>query len=100
MVKEHVLLGVDIRQTDQEPPIFLRRREVAAVVVKIPCENLSNDEQNDKDLMEKGCRRCLAENRCSRSWGENEVSTSTTIILPGGVHGSPSKGEPSPLIYR
>ncbi|KAJ7961330.1 DUF3527 domain protein [Quillaja saponaria] len=101
MVKEYVLSGVDIRQTDQESPNFIQRREVAAVVVKIPCENLScNELQNDKYLMEKECGKCLTENNWSCSSGENGVSNGTTVILPGGVHASPSKGEPSTLIYR
>lgn len=31
---------------------------------------------------------------------DNQESFSTTVILPGGSHGVPSKGEPSPLIDR
>ncbi|KVI11912.1 uncharacterized protein LOC112506857 [Cynara cardunculus var. scolymus] len=31
---------------------------------------------------------------------DNQESFSTTVILPGGNHGVPSKGEPSPLIDR
>lgn len=30
----------------------------------------------------------------------NQERFSTTVILPGGIHGVPSKGEPSPLIDR
>ncbi|KAI7755358.1 hypothetical protein M8C21_004298 [Ambrosia artemisiifolia] len=36
-----------------------------------------------------------------RSNGEdNQEGFSTTVILPGGIHGVPSKGEPSPLVDR
>ncbi|KAJ0915614.1 putative tubby-like protein [Helianthus annuus] len=31
---------------------------------------------------------------------DNQESFSTTVILPGGTHGVPSKGEPSPLVDR
>ncbi|KAJ0567060.1 hypothetical protein HanIR_Chr06g0280531 [Helianthus annuus] len=36
----------------------------------------------------------------SQNGEDNQESFSTTVILPGGTHGVPSKGEPSPLVDR
>ncbi|KEH28988.1 hypothetical protein MtrunA17_Chr4g0008861 [Medicago truncatula] len=83
MVKEYVLLGVEINQTDQGPPKFIPTMELAAVVFETSCGNSSNEQlHGDNDIMKKG---------------END---SSTVILPGGVHGSPNRGEPSSLIHR
>ncbi|PNY11543.1 hypothetical protein L195_g008151 [Trifolium pratense] len=82
MVKEYVLLGVEINQTDQGPPKLIPSMELAAVVVETSCENLSNKRLHNNDFLKKG---------------END---SSTVILPGGVHGSPNKGEPSSLLHR
>lgn len=97
-VKEYVLVGVDVRQGKEEVLEFIPNRELAAIVIKIPIENLNN-EGNDikkKDLVGKGCE----EDRCSFKIGENGGPCSTTVILPSGVHGLPSTGAPSPLIER
>lgn len=101
MVKEYVLLGADIGQTDQGPPKFIQHRELAAVVIGTPCENLSKEGLHSNDnFQKKECLKCFAEERCLCSSRENDISGSTTVILPGGVHGSPNRGEPSPLIHR
>ncbi|KAI4356549.1 hypothetical protein L6164_000566 [Bauhinia variegata] len=99
-VKEYVLLGVASR-IEKGLPKFSQSRELGAVVVEIPCESLSQKELcSDKNLLSSGCLKCLAEDRCSCDSGENEALSSTTVILPGAMHGSPDEGEPSPLIYR
>ncbi|XP_058729189.1 uncharacterized protein LOC131601399 [Vicia villosa] len=101
MNKEYVLLGVDINQTEQGPPKFIPSMEHAAVVIETLYEKLSNERiHSDYDLHEKGCLKCLADGRCLCRSGENNISVSSTVILPGGVHGSPNKGEPSSLIHR
>ncbi|KAJ1420079.1 hypothetical protein SESBI_14516 [Sesbania bispinosa] len=101
MVKELVLLGVEIDQTDQGQPKFIQSTELAAVVIEAPCQNVSNEGlHSDNNLLKKGCLKCLAEERCLCLSGENDISGCSTVILPGGLHGSPNKGEPSPLIYR
>ena len=102
IVKEYVLVGVDLRQGKEEIPEFMSNRELAAIVIKIPIENLYNegDDIKNKDLMGKGFRECLPEDRCSFKSGENGGPCSTTVILPSGVHGVPSTGAPSPLIDR
>lgn len=99
MVRESVLFGVELRQADQEPLKFKPKRELAAVVVKIPCENLSHDGM-DSNKVEELCIKRLPEDRCSCNFKENEESDSIMVILPGGVHSSPNKGEPSPLLGR
>jgi hypothetical protein len=43
MVRESVLFGVELRQAYQEPLKFKPKKEIATIVVKIPCENLSHD---------------------------------------------------------
>uniref|UniRef100_A0A7N2M4D2 DUF3527 domain protein n=1 Tax=Quercus lobata TaxID=97700 RepID=A0A7N2M4D2_QUELO len=42
----------------------------------------------------------LSEDRCSCNYKETEDSDSIVVILPGGAHGLPSKGEPSRLMDR
>lgn len=66
-----VLFGVDSRLTDRQPEKFTPGNELAAIVFKF-----------------------------SASPNENEDPNSVTVILPGGVHGLPNEGEPSPLINR
>lgn len=98
-LKEYVLLGVE-DQPDQGPPKVIHSRELAAVVVEIPPENFILKELHWDNNLKRGCSKCLAQDRCTCHSGENDVSISTTVILPGGIHGSPNKGEPSPLIKR
>ncbi|KAK9986463.1 hypothetical protein SO802_031414 [Lithocarpus litseifolius] len=101
LVRESVLSGVELRQADQEPLKLMSNKELAAVVIKIPNENVSHDgTESDKDFMEKFCIKCLPEDKCSCNYKETEDSDSIVVILPSGAHGSPSKGEPSPLMDR
>ncbi|KAM1576361.1 hypothetical protein ACFX15_032161 [Malus domestica] len=93
MVREAVLLDVDLTQADQESPSVVPHRELAAAVVKLPRKDLSHPEQqSDEEVMEKGCVKGSSEDY---SWED-----STIVILPGGVHSSPNTGEPSPLLDR
>ncbi|KAG5060247.1 hypothetical protein JHK87_001276 [Glycine soja] len=100
MVKEYVLVGVEISQTDQGPPKFIQSMELAAVVVETSCEKSTVGLDDDNNMLKKGCSKCLTDERCLCSSGDNDASDCTTVVLPGGVHGSPNKGEPTPLIYR
>ncbi|XP_058737003.1 uncharacterized protein LOC131609335 [Vicia villosa] len=94
MVKDYVLFGVGNDQPDKGPKDFVKRKELAAAVIEIPCENVN--------LLKKECLKCLlADKRCFCISQENDISGSNiTVILPGGLHASPKKGEPSPLIHR
>lgn len=102
MVKDYVLFGVGFDQTDQGPPEFTKSRELAAAVIEIPCENASHEGLHSINLMKKECLKCLlADERCFCISQGNDISGSIiTVILPGGAHSSPNKGEPSPLIHR
>lgn len=83
-LKESVLYGVDHRPEGQDSQRLAVDRELAAVVVKVPMGNPDNngDEgMKGKEFIGKGF-------------------SSTTVVLPGGVHGLPYKGAPSPLIER
>ncbi|GMY14440.1 hypothetical protein FCV25MIE_09679 [Fagus crenata] len=101
MMRESILSGGELRKEEQELPIHMPNRELAAVIVKIPSEKISHDGmESDKDSMEKLCIKCSPEDRCSCNYKESEDSDSIMVILPGGAHGSPNKGEPSPLIDR
>lgn len=101
MLRESVLFGVERKQADQGSPKFIPNRELAAAVVKVPRKEMSHDEhQTDKESMEKGYAKCFPKNQCSHEVGGNGYSSSVTVLLPGGVHSSPNKGEPSSLIHR
>ncbi|XP_027350029.1 uncharacterized protein LOC113861426 [Abrus precatorius] len=95
VVKEYVLMGVEIDQPDQGSPKFIKSKELASVVIEIPCENISHE-----GLHKKGCLKCLQNERCICSSQENDIDGNVIVILPGGVHSSPTAGEPSPLIHR
>ncbi|XP_059647127.1 uncharacterized protein LOC132293604 [Cornus florida] len=102
-VKEFVLYSVDHGQKGQETPEFMPNKELAAIVIKIPSENSNKDgEQSNKvnNFAGKGLTYCLQEDGNSCKTGANSSSKSTTVILPGGVHGLPNWGVPSPLINR
>ncbi|PON32799.1 hypothetical protein PanWU01x14_358110 [Parasponia andersonii] len=101
ILRESVLFGVERKQADQGSPKFIPNREIAAAVVKIPGKEMSHDKHGtDEESMEKGNVKCYPENQCSYNLGENGYSNNVTVVLPGAVHSSPNKGEPSPLIYR
>ncbi|XP_057511971.1 uncharacterized protein LOC130794142 isoform X2 [Actinidia eriantha] len=80
-VRESVLY----REGDLEIPAVVANRELAAVIVKIPSRNSSYDGDHKNE---------------GRGFIETEKFNSTTVILPGGVHGLPNKGAPSSLIER
>ncbi|KAL9303223.1 hypothetical protein ACSQ67_020486 [Phaseolus vulgaris] len=100
MVKEYVLVGVEVGHTDQRSPKFVKSAELAAVVITTSSENSNRGLHDDNYLLKKGCSKCLADESCLCNSGQNDASDCTTVILPGGIHASPNKGEPTPLIYR
>lgn len=101
MVKEYVLLGVEINQTDQGSPKLIPSMELAAAVIESSCENSSNERpHSDNNSLKNRCLKCSTDERCLCRLRENDFSGSSTVILPGGVHGSPNKGEPSSLLHR
>ncbi|KAM7496488.1 hypothetical protein LguiA_020902 [Lonicera macranthoides] len=82
-IKEFVLFAAELRPLDQQTSHLESNDELAAIVVKIPRKPLLQSYDFD-DVS---------------AFGVKDLH-STTVILPGGVHGLPNKGEPSPLIER
>lgn len=79
LIRESVLFGVDHRQATQASQKLTCNIELGAVVVKTSKEELCHG----LDCLQQSCK-----------------DTSTIVILPGGIHGLPNKGLPSPLIHR
>lgn len=101
MVRESVLLGVELKQGNDDLQKFIPNRELAAAIVKVPCKNSSLHEQPaDKNLMEKCFVKSSYEDLCSYNTGEDAFSNSSIVILPDGIHTTPKDGKPSPLIDR
>ncbi|OIW20299.1 hypothetical protein TanjilG_08269 [Lupinus angustifolius] len=101
LVREYILSGVEVGHTDQTQLKLIQSRELAAIVIETPFENLSDEGlHGDTSLLKKECLKCSADERCLCSSCVNGISDSTTVILSGALHGSPNTGEPSPLIYR
>lgn len=106
--REFVLSAVSSREAGQTAD-SLPCDELVAVVVKYPertCGQLNQDgkqyNQSKRDLKEPYPRGTDCSNSGDYEGVEsgNDGPFSTTVILPGGHHGVPSKGEPSPLIKR
>ncbi|XP_065853890.1 uncharacterized protein [Euphorbia lathyris] len=93
VVTESVLSGTEPRQAGQGLPKAVPNTELAAVIMKKPNAILGFEiQQSDKEenVKDKDFSWCLPEN----------VQTSCTVILPGGVHSLPKTGVPSSLIRR
>ncbi|KAJ8899900.1 hypothetical protein K2173_019603 [Erythroxylum novogranatense] len=95
--KEFVLCGAELRKTDQASPGFTSTRELAAAVVRVCGESsrLAIQRNCYEDMTAKGFSPCTPVKECSCN-----LRMTTTVIFPGGIHGLPSKGVPSPLIQR
>ncbi|KAK3037484.1 hypothetical protein RJ639_031978 [Escallonia herrerae] len=100
VVRESVLYGVDLGRTDKETPEFMSNRELAAIVVKNQSEKKRDGEHEGEGNLyfREGFTDCSLEDSCEPR--ENENSKSIQVILPGGTHGLPDQGLPSPLIKR
>lgn len=91
--REFVLSAVGPRGADLTADT-LPCNELAAIVVKYPEAVCKQSNRGLKEPFPRGID-CEEGNECG-----SEIPFSTTVILPGGHHGVPSKGEPSPLIKR
>ncbi|XP_019159642.1 PREDICTED: uncharacterized protein LOC109156241 [Ipomoea nil] len=90
-IREFVLFATETKESGQQISELQPTHELAAIVVKLShgstrhlCRSARQD-LNSASAIESGSR------------GED---FSMTVILPGGNHGLPGKGEPSPLIER
>ncbi|CAJ1802384.1 unnamed protein product [Sphenostylis stenocarpa] len=101
VMKEYVLMGVEVDQLNQETSQIFMSNELAAVVIEIPCENVNPEGLlYSHNLLRNRCLKCFTDEKCFCSGQENDIYGSIKVILPGGVHSSPKTGEPSPLIQR
>ncbi|XP_052203330.1 uncharacterized protein LOC127808765 [Diospyros lotus] len=113
-IREFVLFAVDQRKADQCTSDLHPNDELAAIVVK---SRKGTHRSLNKEVQQTHCivhpsmtgqRESLPQvSGCAYSEENKENGAlsqsqecSATVILPGGVHGLPSKGEPSPLIAR
>ncbi|PIN04706.1 hypothetical protein CDL12_22758 [Handroanthus impetiginosus] len=98
-VREFVLSSVGVRDQDLQTSNSLPGDELAAIVIKF-------SERTGGQLNQYGSKLSRTVRSCSGSRDDNGYESasvdgfSATVILPGGDHGVPSKGEPSPLIER
>ncbi|KAK3010911.1 hypothetical protein RJ639_012635 [Escallonia herrerae] len=101
-IRELVLFAVGLRQTDQQTSDLQPNDELAAIVVKFS-KGIKQDAQQFEKFNDLSN---VAGNSISENNDENGLPFghqgcfTATVILPDGVHGLPSKGEPSPLIQR
>lgn len=96
-IREFVLFGVDLRQANGHELDIQTNDELAAIVVRLPKET---PRCSNKDKQQSGYCNDPRKNEEDGSPVRNQDHLCTTVILPSGVHGLPSKGEPSPLIER
>lgn len=92
--REFVLYAVDLRYQICD---MQANDELAAIVVKFPKKILTSFEDSTHSVRRSSYSRNLQKDIFST---EIQELFSTTVLLPGGNHGLPSKGEPSPLIER
>nr|GMD22431.1 uncharacterized protein LOC109156241 [Ipomoea batatas] len=98
-IREFVLFATETKESGQQISELQPTHELAAIVVKLShgstrhlCSSAQQD-LNSASAIESGSRGEVG--GCS---GREDFSM--TVILPGGNHGLPGKGEPSPLIER
>ncbi|KAL3530827.1 hypothetical protein ACH5RR_010149 [Cinchona calisaya] len=114
-IREFVLLAANKRQGDQQISDLQANDELAAIVLKLPKMAIRNLNEGDQrmskveklsivDLEVPSQEVCsISESRDVEESGSSAGSMDLfdlAVIFPGGDHGLPSKGEPSPLIER
>ncbi|KAK9734772.1 hypothetical protein RND81_04G162500 [Saponaria officinalis] len=112
--REFDLFAVDVGQGDEYSTDFHPTNELAAIIVTLPqftTGNISKDGDSSYDWLDIS-QGSLRENsqatRSNDNSGDNSpfhhsllsLNLSTTLVLPGGVHTVPSKGEISRLAQR
>nr|XP_027109665.1 uncharacterized protein LOC113729588 isoform X1 [Coffea arabica] len=114
-VREFVLLAAKKRRGDRQALDVQANDELTAIVLNLPkmaVRNLSEGDQRTCEVEKLSmvdlkvpsldfCRfsesRDVEESGC---FAGSVDPSGLTVVLPGGDHGIPSKGEPSPLIER
>lgn len=111
ITREFGLFAVDVGHGDQYATDFHPTNDLAAIVVKLPRIAAGNDSKHDLSYswldLPQDTRGNLQEMRSADSCDHSQFQHSlispnlnTTVILPGGVHTVPSKGEISTLAER
>jgi len=114
ITREFDLCAVDVGDEDQHLSDFHPTNELAAIVAKLPkifSESHGKDDQLNYNWLDSShsyfaksmqeTRFCADSNDDSRNPHFSRCSNfSATVILPGGVHSVPSKGEISTLLHR
>ncbi|ONK62156.1 uncharacterized protein A4U43_C07F970 [Asparagus officinalis] len=88
--REFLLYGCEQISTAHDRVSSLFRNELAAIVIQVQNERLEKDNHN------KHSKESLPVEQKN----ENLSLASVVAIIPSGVHGTSSTGEPSPLIER
>ncbi|CAO2840775.1 unnamed protein product [Amaranthus hypochondriacus] len=107
ITREFDLFAVDVGNGDQYTTDFHPTNELAAIVIKLPGiadPNEGKDDQSSYDWLDfsQDSRENLQEMRPADSSDPSliNLNLNSTVILPGGVHTVPSKGEISTLAER
>lgn len=97
MRRESVLYTVDVRKGEKGPPLVSPNKEIVATIVKDPAA-VSGRPKDESECKQEGLAQCSMGGICNG--GEKENFNGTIVILPGGVHSSPTGHKPSSLIDR
>ncbi|XP_022893253.1 uncharacterized protein LOC111407807 [Olea europaea var. sylvestris] len=92
--REFVLFSMGTRDVDHQTSDMLPSDELAAIIMKFSGKS---DSQINQDVQLSGNSK---DDEGNPYLVPSEDLLSTTVLLPGGEHGLPGKGEPSPLIER
>ncbi|XP_072996979.1 uncharacterized protein [Typha latifolia] len=105
--RQFVLVRSEMIQTSHEPGDSQFSSELAAIVCKVPqgMPETSNGVALHKDSADtnsaaKICSCCQPKDLQTARSNENSSLCSVSVILPSGIHGLSTSGEPSPLIER
>ncbi|XP_057474635.1 uncharacterized protein LOC130762805 [Actinidia eriantha] len=90
-IREFVLSAFDLTKAERD--------ELAAIIVKVPKET-SRSLNKDGKPSNYVCNPLAIDGIREDASCVQSKDLRATVLLPGGVHGLPSKGEPSPLIER
>ncbi|KAK1357193.1 hypothetical protein POM88_050449 [Heracleum sosnowskyi] len=96
-IREFVLYAVGLQLFDHQTCDRQLNDELAAIVVKFPRKTITGVEDSFQKSRVSSNLRDLQEDK---SITGNQELFRTTVVLPGGIHGLPSKGEASALIER
>ncbi|XP_074302509.1 uncharacterized protein LOC141634110 isoform X1 [Silene latifolia] len=103
--REFDLFAVDLGQRDEYSTDFHPTNELAAIIVNLPRITVCSDNKVDNSSFDwlGFSEGFIRENSQVKRSNDNfllSMNSSTTVVLPGGIHTVPSKGEISRLAQR